>query len=411
MTSIVFYCMRQIVVLVSILIVSWPFTACSGGGDGDGGGSNRVSWEQEKVVTADAGSVNLKMAESCWPGTAWTAEVVEGGVWISFSATTSLLTKSGTVGTTLRDKYVAVYYKSNTSNTERTGSIRFTFAGQPAVELTLTQAARTTSTDPTTPSWSWPEMPKQKTHGNYTYVTHYAPVKDVSKGGAMVTKRNFSLCFDKSKRASAWVAYPLHASYMGSSPRPDEPWTFDPKIESSWQADLARGSYNSWPVRGHQIPNADRDAHTTMQHQTFYNSNATPQNSALNGGGWMRLEGKVRNWACSDTLYVVTGAFWENTSSTTTDKSGNVCPIPTHYFKVLARTRKGDVRKSGDRLGDYKADDLQTIGFWVANKSGQGEAASWVKSVKEIETLTGFEFFPTLPAEVKTQKNASQWGM
>ena len=95
----------------------------------------------------------------------------------------------------------------------------------------------------------------------------------------------------------------------------------------------------------------------------------------------------------------------------TTDKSGNECPVPSHYFKVVARTRQGNVRKAGDRLGDYRADELQTIGFWVANASGQGEADAWVKSVKEIEELTGFEYFPTLPAEAKQQKNPSLWGL
>ena len=67
------------------------------------------------------------------------------------------------------------------------------------------------------------------------------------------------------------------------------------------------------------------------------------------------------------------------------------------------------MRTRGDLLGRYPAADLQTIGFWVENKSGQGEAAAWVKSVEEIETLTGLKFFPTLPVEAKRQKNAAQW--
>ena len=34
-----------------------------------------------------------------------------------------------------------------------------------------------------------------------------------------------------------------------------------------------------------------------------------------------------------------------------------------------------------------------------------------VKSVKEIEELTKFEFFPTLPAEVKEKTDAASWGL
>ena len=94
-----------------------------------------------------------------------------------------------------------------------------------------------------------------------------------------------------------------------------------------------------------------------------------------------------------------------------TDKAGQVCPLPSHYFKVVVRTVKGNIRQPGDRLGNLPAGQLKSIGFWVANEGGQGEAKSWVKSVKEIEELTKFEFFPTLPAEVKTQKDAASWGL
>jgi hypothetical protein len=95
--------------------------------------------------------------------------------------------------------------------------------------------------------------------------------------------------------------------------------------------------------------------------------------------------------------------------STDVPFTGNTCPVPTHYFKVLARTRKGNVRKAGDKLGDYKADEMQTIGFWVENKNVGTEADSWLTSVEEIERKTGFNFFPTLPKEAKQQKDKSLW--
>ena len=67
------------------------------------------------------------------------------------------------------------------------------------------------------------------------------------------------------------------------------------------------------------------------------------------------------------------------------------------------------MRKAGDKLGDYKADELQTIGFWVENKNVGTEADSWLTSVEEIERKTGFSFFPTLPKEAKQQKDKSLW--
>ena len=385
-------------------------TACSSGGDDPDTGSATVNWEHT-TMTSEAGVARLRIADDAAPGLRYTAEITSGD-WASFGYWSRYeLTKSGEVGTSLGARLIDIYYLDNTATTERTLTVRFTFEGREPVVLSLKQPALGNVTPtPSETTWSWPELPAKVENANWSYVTHFCPVYDQTLGKE-VTKRNFSLCFDKTKRASWWVAYPMHSVYLGSLSRPNpDPWAFDPEIESSWQANLALGSYSGSPVRGHQVANADRDANRTMQYQTFYCSNSTPQNYDLNGGAWARLEGKVRNWKCNDTLYVVTGAYWDPASSNkTTDRAGNTCPIPTHYFKVLARTVRGNVRKAGDKLGDYKADELQTIGFWVENKNVSTEAQDWVMSVEEIEQNTGFTFFPSLPAAAKKQKNKTQW--
>lgn len=259
---------------------------------------------------------------------------------------------------------------------------------------------------------AWPELPLLAENANYQYVTHFCKVGNVDRA------RNYTLCFDKTRRASWWVAYPLHNAYLGSG-RPDpDPWAYDPAIAESAQANLVDRSYTGSYDRGHQIPNADRNADQTpggMCYQTFYASNATPQAHDLNAGSWADLETKVRTWArgCADTLYVVTGAWWAPQSTkATTDRSGNRCPVPDAYFKVVARTVAGNIRTAGDLLGDYPADKLKTIGFWVENSDSRAgdNPRSWAVSVAEIESRTGFTFFPTLPEAVKQQNNSSAWG-
>ena len=80
----------------------------------------------------------------------------------------------------------------------------------------------------------------------------------------------------------------------------------------------------------------------------------------------------------------------------------------------MLRTRTG---KTGERVGDITdASQLMAIGFWAENSSASKEwSASFLKSVHEIETLTGYSFFPMLDASVadavKAQKNPSQWGI
>lgn len=412
MTAMRQYRIRLLFSAVLILLIGLTATSCSD--DSDAGGADfSVAWDPEKTVHPDQEGAAVLIVKGR-SGTGWTAEITSGADWVSFNRTSpgGQTLKSGTVGTSLAERNQYVYYWPNSTKDERHATIRFTFDGREPVELELTQFS--TSSDDnvyeTGQYKAWPEIPAQVVNADYIYVTHFARFLNQDKN-TMYNARNFTLCFDKTKYAAWWVAYPLHKSYTGSGRV--ETWAYDPKIAGEYQADLTRSYPASNYDRGHQIPNADRSGNAAMQAQTFYFSNMTPQNSQLNQHPWAALEKKARDdWMCSDTLYVVTGAWWSRSSTLTTpDRSGKLCPVPTTYFKVFVRTVKGDVRQTGDRLGDYPASELKSIGFWVQNQSGQGTARSWVRSVAEIEQLTGFEFFPSLPAEVKTQKNAASWGL
>ena len=218
-------------------------TACSSGGDDPDTGSATVNWEHT-TMTSEAGVARLRIADDAAPGLRYTAEITSGD-WASFGYWSRYeLTKSGEVGTSLGARLIDIYYLDNTETTERTLTVRFTFEGREPVVLSLKQPALGNVTPtPSETTWSWPELPAKVENANWSYVTHFCPVYDQTLGKE-VTKRNFSLCFDKTKRASWWVAYPMHSVYLGSLSRPNpDPWAFDPEIESSWQANLAMKKY------------------------------------------------------------------------------------------------------------------------------------------------------------------------
>ncbi|MCM1300233.1 MAG: DNA/RNA non-specific endonuclease [Alistipes senegalensis] len=398
-------------------IASFAMTACN---DDDGPVGPLVEWDLSKPIYPDQEG-NAVLLLSGAAGTSWTAEIISGGDWVSFgrSATaeqSGISETSGTVGKGVAGTRLLVYYWPNSTPDERSAVIRFAYQGAEPVALELVQnsAAGNRNIYQTGKDKVWPEIPAQLTRNtpyiktaDLIYVTHTAPLTDPATDRTF-NARNYTLCFDKTKFGAWWVAYPLHKVYTGSGR--NESWTFDPKIPSEYQADLTHSYTDRNLDRGHQIPNADRSANLTMQAQTYYFSNMTPQNSQLNQKPWARLEAKARDsWMCSDTLYVVTGACWQtNTTNTTTDAAGKACPIPDHYFKVFVRTVAGNVREEGDELWRH---ECKSIGFWVANADGQGEAKDWVKSVAEIEQLTGFEFFPTVSDAVKEQKDPASWGL
>lgn len=243
-------------------------------------------------------------------------------------------------------------------------------------------------------------------------VTHYGLI-----GGQRV--RNYTLLFDRDKHAALWVAYPLHACYRGGSGRTDA-WAADPLIEESFQALLYGNPYCYYDgySRGHQIPSGDRTVNDELNSQTFYASNMTPQNSDFNSGVWESLESKIRNNICNDTLYVVTGCYFGNGYASTYDGSygssrdpnAKLCPVPTHYFKVILRTRSGN---TGKAVGQCDAGELKAIGFWLEHRSDYPATFSTdcCKSVEYIEQQTGFTFFPTVDAAVKQQCTPSEWAL
>lgn len=256
----------------------------------------------------------------------------------------------------------------------------------------------------------WAELPKMD-NSKLQYVALFA----ADAQGKSV--RNYSMGFDKSKKAALWVAYPMHTCYTSGNAGRTDDWVANPLISIGDQANVSysykeesgsTADYN----RGHQIASADRQASAQMNAQTFYFSNSTPQQSAFNGGIWGTLENAVRNKQCSDTLYVVTGAHFASgvTMPKAYDANGDNAPVPTHYYKVLLRTKKGNI---GKPISDCSASELIAIGFLMehpkSNTSLDKSFKEYAVSVEEIEELTGHTFFPTAPAEVKSSFKLSDW--
>lgn len=251
----------------------------------------------------------------------------------------------------------------------------------------------------------WAEMPATVEDPNLEYCYH-------SKLPSNNKLRNYSFCFDRSKHCALWVAYPLHSCYTEGSGKRTDAWSYDPCcVEDVYEPNLRNAYYpqggSSYShSRGHQLPSADRLASNEDNATTFYYTNMTPQLQALNGGAWASLEDDLRNdYMCSDTLYVVTGAHFEKGYGYAYDNkgTGKPCAVPTHYYKVILRTKKGN---SGKWVGNCSASELQCVGFWFEHKGG---AARQTMSVADIEKKTGHTFFPNVKNAPKSTYNPSEW--
>lgn len=342
----------------------------------------------DKTVSGDAGTFDIRVAANV----AWSVSSSDA----AFSVNPASGTGSG---------LVTVTYGDNPSTSDsRTALFSFT-TGDESVsqkELRFTVIQQPYEALVPSPVQSWLELPAvPASDPGAAFFSH-----DMSYNGQTV--RNYSFLLDLSGRVSRWVAYPLYKGMTTGVSRTDK-WEYDPLVPKRYQGAVYK-SYTGYD-RGHQLPSADRLCNTAANEQTFYFTNITPQNADLNQGLWERLESQVRGQINNcDTLYVVTGCVLttagDPTPQYTKDNDGNDVAVPKAYYKVLLKY-KADAANGG-----YSA-----IGFWMENKpyGNTSLSRSFCKSVDEIETLTGLDFFHNLndayEKEAEAKYDASSWGL
>lgn len=386
-----------------------------------GCGDKEDEGDKESLATLVAETVSSstttnKISTQGPSGITFEATIVSQGgdaEWCSFDLNKQVSSAGGNVGDP-----AYLYLNKNNSDDDRTARIDVTYTNGYSTSLTLTQrAAGFIDYDR-----SWGEQPEYRSDDAYIYKTYYATFvsNQFFPGGKL---RNYSVCYDVDRHISHWVAYPIFKKvYETPVLSRVNDFNYDPNdqlpvIPTRDQQYIGTGGngrgYGAWGYdRGHMLPQASRYNNYEPNRMTYYGTNMMPQNSTLNQNIWASLEGKVRGWGglqTYDTLYVVTGAAFKSTK--TIDNANGPIAVPSHCWKVLLRQRGNQNRQ----ISQFKADELKAIGFVFTNDDAGAATSieSAVRSVKEIEELTGFKFFrnldPAVADAVKSQKNLADW--
>ena len=302
-----------------------------------------------------------------------------------------------------------------------------------------------TDPDPGSKEYRWAELPATPSDMTDKKI-HTFWSTTVSSGQYL---RNYTYCYDTRRHCPLWIAHPQHACYQeGGYKRPaGEPFAMDPNMSQEEQAIIwiwsgdGRDKYvvSDSPLfrwtRGHMLASSyrgcgDENNPAQINVQTFYSCNIAPQGGTVFSDLWQQAEWRIQDYyVCADTLYCVSGAHfgegalaaydgsWVNNKA---QKRGSIaeakpCEVPTHYYKLILRTRSGN---TGKAIQDCDASELKAVGFWFENGDGTNDSgasiptfgAAQMKSVKWIEEQTGFIFFPDIPESVKEQCNPSDWG-
>ncbi len=209
------------------------------------------------------------------------------------------------------------------------------------------------------------------------------------EGALVVSHPGYTLRYEEEHEQASWVAYRLtRADLYGEAERKDN-FRADPSIPTgSATPDDYRGSGYD---RGHLIPAADLVRSEEAMSGSFYMSNMSPQEPSFNRGIWATLEAVVRNIANVDrAVYVVTGPVLTDGPYKTIGR--NEVSVPNRYYKVIL---------------DYEEPTLKAIGFVLPNKDSKRDVSEFALTVREVEELTGLDFFHRLPDHIEEELETS----
>ncbi|MDQ1340677.1 MAG: endonuclease mitochondrial [Campylobacterota bacterium] len=199
-----------------------------------------------------------------------------------------------------------------------------------------------------------------------------------------------------------WVSYKL-TKIPPSSKNLKRPQGFN----RDWRAFglVSHDSYtNSRYDRGHMAPNhaISRLYGEDAQHDTFLMTNITPQKPKLNQRVWQKLEIlEIQKFIrLFDEVWVYTGPIFDDDVKRL--NTSFFVEIPDGFYKIYIGLNKNELPK--------------TLAFNIPQTvKGYENPYNFITTIKEIETLSGFDFFheldDNLENEIENNITKESWGI
>lgn len=204
----------------------------------------------------------------------------------------------------------------------------------------------------------------------------------------------FRLSFNKENHTPNWVAWELLGSETdGAEKRSNKFWADSEITGCPETSDYTRSGYD----RGHMCPSADQKWSAKAMEDCFVMTNMVPQDHALNAGAWGTLEDKERQWAKRDSaIIIIAGPLYDASDKNRIGSIG--VRVPSACYKVLA--------------APY-ANPPRGIAFLYPNMTAPGNMENYAMTIRELESLTGFDFLYNLPDSieelVETTASFKEW--
>lgn len=215
------------------------------------------------------------------------------------------------------------------------------------------------------------------------------PAPKTDQDEQILRRAGYTVSYNKLTMQPNWVAWHLTREHIsGPAKRPRRAFHEDEDVPTPRATDA--DYYNSGVDRGHLCPAADNKWSEEAMLQSFLFTNICPQDHGLNVGDWNEMENQCRRWAKHyGDLYIVCGPIFYRKQHEKIGK--HRIPVPEAFYKVVLRMGKTP----------------RAIGFIYKNESGNRPMGDYVNTVDQVERITGYDFFPSLPDDVEQTVEAT----
>jgi endonuclease G len=209
--------------------------------------------------------------------------------------------------------------------------------------------------------------------------------------GNILCRKGFLLAHDSYYKTPIWVVEHLTKDKANGTLKRKDNFKPDPDLNTGERAELSDYKGSGYD-RGHMAPAADMKWDKAAMNECFYLSNMVPQvGPGMNQGIWSVLEEKVRQWALErNELYIFTGPVFEGEEVETI--GSNEVAVPDKLYKIIFDPIK-----------------IKSIAFLMPNKAiNTDDMPNYIVSIREVEDLTGLDFFPELEKNVQDMIETSK---
>jgi endonuclease G, mitochondrial len=243
-----------------------------------------------------------------------------------------------------------------------------------------------------------------ETKGNINLLMGNPSQATSSPGNAenyLISRPQYALSYSKNKGIPNWVSWELNSTWLGDARRTGK-FAPDGELPANWEQIKPSDYTGSGFDRGHMTNSEDRSRSPEDNAQTFLMTNIIPQSPDNNQGPWVQLENYSRQLVRSGKeLFIVSGGHGQGgigkNGLKATVGQGKVL-VPAVTWKVILVL---DTPNSGV-AGVNK--NTRTIAVIMPNKQGikNDPWQQYQTSVQEVEKLTGYKFFTSVPEEIRS---------